>query len=86
LRTKNLPLIHTNSTLQEAIVAMSQGKLGTVLIVDEHNTFKAILTDGDLRRALMQEDFSMDKPAMHYASKNPKVYNNRNFRINQNMK
>ena len=76
MRTKNLPLIHTNSTLQEAIVAMSQGKLGTVLIVDEHNTFKAILTDGDLRRALMQEDFSMSHLATHYASKNPKSYHN----------
>jgi arabinose-5-phosphate isomerase len=76
MRTKNLPLVHTNATLQEAVVAMSQGKLGTVLIVDEDNTFKAILTDGDLRRALMQEDFSMDQLATRYASKNPKSYHN----------
>ena len=76
MRTKSLPIVDTQSTLQEAVVSMSEGKLGTVLIVDEENKLTSILTDGDLRRALMQEDFSMDKLAMHYASKNPKVYNN----------
>ncbi|HHE06154.1 MAG TPA: KpsF/GutQ family sugar-phosphate isomerase, partial [Epsilonproteobacteria bacterium] len=33
MRTESLPIINTRSTLKEAVVAMSEGKLGTVLIV-----------------------------------------------------
>ena len=49
-----------------------QGRLGNVLIVDEEQKLLAILSDGDLRRALMREDFSMDTVAYEYATKNPK--------------
>jgi arabinose-5-phosphate isomerase len=76
MRTKELPIINTTTTLKDAIVAMSEGKLGTVLIVDETDTFIAILSDGDLRRALMQEGFSLDHLAIEYASRNPKSYTN----------
>jgi len=76
MRTKELPIINTTTTLKDAIVAMSEGKLGTVLIVDETDTFIAILSDGDLRRALMKEGFSLDHLAIEYASRNPKSYTN----------
>ena len=76
MRTTSLPIIHTKASLKEAIVAMSEGKLGTVLIVNEANKFMAILSDGDLRRALMHKDFSLDHFAIDYASKNPKSYTN----------
>jgi len=75
MRTKNLPIINTKSTLKEAIVTMSGGKLGTVLIVDQNGKFNALLSDGDLRRALMSEDFSMEHLAISYATKDPKSYN-----------
>lgn len=76
MRTKELPIINNTTPLKEAIVVMSEGKLGTVLIVDETDTFIAILSDGDLRRALMKEGFSLDRLAIEYASKNPKSYTN----------
>jgi len=76
MRTTELPIINNTTTLKEAIVAMSEGKLGTVLIVDETDAFIAILSDGDLRRALMKEGFSLDHLAIEYASKNPKSYTN----------
>ena len=76
MRTKELPIIKSSTTLKEAVVAMSEGKLGTVLIIDETDTFVAILSDGDLRRALMKEGFSLDHLAIKYASKNPKSYTN----------
>ena len=76
MRTDNLPVIKDTTTLNEAIVAMSEGKLGTVLIVDANDTFNAILSDGDLRRALMQEGFSLEHLAIDYASKHPKSYTN----------
>ena len=76
MRTENLPIIKEDTPLKEAVVAMSEGKLGTVLIVDGKDTFTALLSDGDLRRALMREDFSMDQPAVAYATQHPKSYSN----------
>ena len=76
MRSDNLPIIHTDHSLKDAVVTMSEGKLGTVLIIDEKDKLRAILSDGDLRRALMQPDFDLSRPAFDYASKNPKSYNN----------
>jgi len=76
MRTKDLPIIKDTTSLKDAIVAMSEGKLGTVLIVDAEEKFIAILSDGDLRRALMKEGFSLDHLAIEYASQNPKSYTN----------
>jgi len=76
MRTADLPVIDTKTTLKEAVVTMSEGKLGTVLIVDQNGKFTALLSDGDLRRALMLNSFSMDHLAMTYATKDPKSYSN----------
>ncbi len=76
MRKEDLPIVDEDTTLQEAIVTMSEGKLGTVLIVDKENKFKALLSDGDLRRALMSKSFKMDNLAITYASKAPKSYKN----------
>jgi arabinose-5-phosphate isomerase len=76
MRTKNLPLIQEETLLKEAIVVMSQGKLGHILIVDKQEKFIALLSDGDLRRALMQEDFNLNQPAIMYANQAPKSYTN----------
>jgi len=76
MRTTDLPVINTETTLKEAVVTMSEGKLGTVLIVDQNGKFTALLSDGDLRRALMSESFSMEHLAITYATKEPKSYSN----------
>ena len=76
MRTENLPIIDDETTVKEAVVVMSEGKLGTVLITDKNEKFIALLSDGDLRRALMQETFSLDHSVMIYATKNPKSYQN----------
>lgn len=73
MRTKNLPTINDKATLKEAIVAMGEGKLGTVLITDTEGHFEALLSDGDLRRALMHEDFDLNHPALSYATRHPKT-------------
>lgn len=79
MRTQNLPMIDAKAYLKQAIVTMSEGTLGTVLIVNEEKKLIAILSDGDLRRALMQEDFSLNQLAITYASKNPKCYSDTNL-------
>lgn len=76
MRTDDLPVINDKMALTEAISVMSEGKLGTVLIVDSTEKLVGLLSDGDLRRALMQKEFSLEHPAMKYANKEPKRYHN----------
>ena len=76
MRTNDLPIINENTTLKDAIVVMSEGKLGHILIVNERNEFIALLSDGDLRRALMKEDFSLTRLAIAYANQEPTSYTN----------
>ena len=79
MRTDKLPIISTDTTLKDAIVIMSEGKLGHILIVDENEKFVALLSDGDLRRALMKKDFSIDELAITYANKKPTSYTDTNL-------
>lgn len=72
MRSKNLPIINQKTPLKEAIVVMSEGRLGNVLITDNDNMLLAVLSDGDLRRALLRDDFSMEALAYSYATNNPK--------------
>lgn len=75
MRRDNLPIIEDDVALKEAIVVMSEGRLGNVLITNKEGKLVALLSDGDLRRALLREDFSMDTKAITYACKNPRVLN-----------
>ncbi|MDY0402814.1 KpsF/GutQ family sugar-phosphate isomerase [Sulfurovum sp.] len=74
MQTENLPIISEETTLKEAVVVMSEGKMGTVLIVDRNDVLKALLSDGDLRRALMKKDFDLNYPAITYATLHPASY------------
>ena len=78
-RKENLPIIPQNTPLKEAIVTMSEGRLGSVLLVDEDEKLTAILSDGDLRRALLSDSFSLENSALNYATKNPKVLKDENI-------
>jgi len=73
MRTENLPIVSKETTLKEAIVAISEGRLGTVLITDDAQKLVALVSDGDIRRALIQEDFSLDHCVMTYATHYPKT-------------
>ena len=76
MRKEHLPKIEPDTPLKEAVVVMSEGRLGNVLIVDENDTLIGVLSDGDVRRALMQEDFSIDTEAIKYANLSPKTCQN----------
>jgi arabinose-5-phosphate isomerase len=73
LKTKNLPIVSRETTLENAIVIMSEGRLGNVVITDENNKVVGLLSDGDLRRALMGKDFSLNLKAIDVCTKNPKM-------------
>lgn len=54
MHIKNLPVISHEVSLKESVVAISEGRLGLVVIVEDKKLI-GIVTDGDLRRALVNE-------------------------------
>lgn len=73
MRSRNLPIVSHETSLKEAMISMTEGRLGSVLVTDENGSLAAILSDGDLRRALLDDGFDVNKKAIEYATKNPKI-------------
>ncbi|MGB3961247.1 MAG: KpsF/GutQ family sugar-phosphate isomerase [Sulfurimonas sp.] len=71
MRKEELPIIAAQTKVKDAILKISEGRLGTVLIEDANGTLIALLSDGDIRRALMREDFSLEECVLKYATLNP---------------
>ena len=77
LRKENLPVVSRETKLKDAILVMSEGRLGSVIITDKDEKVIALLSDGDLRRALMNDNFSMDCKVEDIATMNPKRLKNK---------
>ncbi|PAF42998.1 KpsF/GutQ family sugar-phosphate isomerase [Helicobacter sp. 11S03491-1] len=75
MQTENLPIISPDITLKEAIIKMSEARLGNAILA-ENDKLVGVLSDGDLRRAMMKKDFSLEYPVKNYASMNPKYCEN----------
>lgn len=71
MRKESLPIVSEDTPLKEALLALSEGRLGTVMLVDSNQKLSGLLSDGDIRRALIGETFSLDAPAKMFATKNP---------------
>ena len=74
LMKTDFPVADEKDSLQEAIIKMTEGKLGHVLFLDGGKV-KAILSDGDLRRAMMSDKFDLKAKAVNFATINPKTIN-----------
>jgi arabinose-5-phosphate isomerase len=79
MRTKDLPIISADTKVKDAIVKISEGRIGTVLITDELGRLLALVSDGDIRRALMSSNFSLEDNVLKYATLNPKAIDNENM-------
>jgi arabinose-5-phosphate isomerase len=79
LRKENLPIVSRETILKDAIVTMSEGRLGNVIILDNDGKISSVLSDGDLRRALMNPGFSLECNVEDISTKNPKRINDKNL-------
>lgn len=78
MKKENLPIVSKDTKVKDAIIEISQGRLGTVLIADEDNRLIALVSDGDIRRALLQENFSLEDDVLKYATLNPRTLDDEN--------
>jgi arabinose-5-phosphate isomerase len=67
------PAIFASQSLKEAIVEMTQKRLGVTAVTDKENNLLGIITDGDLRR-MLEKSVAIDKiKAGDIMTKNPQT-------------
>ncbi|MBK9993734.1 MAG: KpsF/GutQ family sugar-phosphate isomerase [Saprospiraceae bacterium] len=66
------PHVKENSSLKEIIISISTNRLGATAVLNQENEVVGIITDGDLRRMLQQENPIESITAQQIMSKNPK--------------
>jgi arabinose-5-phosphate isomerase len=79
MRSNNLPIVSADTKVKDAIVKISEGRLGTVLVTDKDNRLLALVSDGDIRRALLSKDFSLEDSVDKYATHNPRTIDDENI-------
>ena len=71
----HIPIVSTSATLKEALIEMTQKKLGLTTIINEANELLGIFTDGDLRRTLDLQHDIHTTPITAVMSHRPKTIN-----------
>ena len=79
MKWDNLPIVSQDTKVKDAILKISEGRLGTVLVADEAGKLIALMSDGDIRRALMLDDFSLEDNILKYATLQPKTVDDENI-------
>ena len=79
MQDKNLPIVKGSTKVKDAIIKISEGRLGTVLITDEEQHLLGLMSDGDIRRALLLADFSLEDDVLKYATLNPMTLDDENM-------
>ena len=70
MRTQNLPFVEGNASVQDALLTMTEGRLG-MAIVGTVDRLEGIITDGDLRRVLVAGEDLGDVKVKEVASSKP---------------
>ncbi|MDP1602432.1 MAG: KpsF/GutQ family sugar-phosphate isomerase [Legionella sp.] len=68
-----LPLVGEKVTIREALIEVTEKKLGMTCVVDSHGILMGIFTDGDVRRTLTQQYDINTTPLVEVMSKNCKT-------------
>lgn len=65
-----VPLIRHDSSMHDAVVVMSEKRLGVVGVTDDRGRLVGVITDGDLRRNIER---GLDHPATEFMTRAPKT-------------
>lgn len=69
-----LPIAHDTVTLQDAILAMTKAKSGSIALVNSHTRrLTGILTDGDFRRSALTGPDFLSRPVSAFMTRAPKT-------------
>ena len=79
MQSENIPVVGKDAKVKDAIMRISEGRLGTVLVTGSDDKLIALVSDGDIRRALLQDDFSLEDNVLQYATNNPMTCTDENI-------
>ena len=72
-----VPVIQADATLKKALDKMTEHRLGIALIVSSDGNLAGVLTDGDLRRLLLDHQSPLPEllitPAINFGTRTPTV-------------
>jgi len=78
MRTDGLPFINKDASFTELLLSMSEGRLGMVIVGDA-NYAEGIITDGDLRRALLRNSDTSKLSIAEMMNANPVIIGDDKF-------
>ena len=70
MKQNNLPFVEKQSTVKEILVKMTEGRLGLALVGSKEK-LHGVITDGDIRRALIDNNQFSQLKAIDLMNKNP---------------
>ncbi|MBC8755104.1 KpsF/GutQ family sugar-phosphate isomerase [Kordia sp. YSTF-M3] len=70
------PKVYEDSSVKDVIIEISKGMMGATAVINETNEIIGVITDGDIRRMLADNDFIGDLKATNIMSSNPKRVEN----------
>jgi len=70
-----LPIVNINDNFQDAIMEITNKKLGVAVTIDENGKTQGILTDGDIRRTVIKYQDISGIIVKDVMTKNPKTLN-----------
>ena len=73
LMHKDLPVVSGDRPLLEALSEISDKRLGIGVVREADGTLGGVLTDGDVRRALLADRGSVDRPVRELMTKDPRT-------------
>jgi arabinose-5-phosphate isomerase len=68
-----LPVMRETGTIQEAILAMTKAKAGSIALIGKTGKLSGILTDGDFRRSALTGPGVLDRPVSDFMTRSPKT-------------
>jgi len=72
--SEDLPIVRPDTKVVDAIITISNGKLGLAVVMDEDSKLTGIITDGDVRRAVQKHGRNMfDLTVTDIMTRNPKT-------------
>ncbi|MCS7191496.1 MAG: KpsF/GutQ family sugar-phosphate isomerase [Armatimonadetes bacterium] len=70
---ERLAIVHFNEPTKAAFAAITKARAGACVVVDDDGKLCGIVTDGDLRRALLKDVNLFHSPVTEVMTKSPKV-------------
>ena len=67
----SVPLVRKDTLVRDVLFAITSANAGAAFVIDDDNTLLGIITDGDVRRALLVNDKSLSLKAEKIMIKNP---------------